>query len=214
MTATLTSRNIDSVTLIYPNMHSATVEDAYLGPEQLQALLEHFSSWLSEHMINSRRFSDWIYEKATENEIEPIMALAMLQKEQSLVQRWRVGQRPPQHVLDWACGYGAAEGLPPEARDQSKKGFSKQIKYMLGAFAGYMSHPNIQNWQSTPIKLYGPDRGRKVIAGNLETALHLRYNPRVGNGNDGISLLVRVWDRFYMEANSLGILNQTKGSPT
>jgi len=200
--------------LITHEMQWATRADSYLTDQGIQSLLTSFLSWLSAHDMDGVPFSKWLYEACMEAGIEPIMALAMLQKEQSLVQKWKVGQMPTQNTLDWACGFGAFEGSKPEDRDPEYKGFAKQIKLMLARWKEYFSWKCIINWKTTPIALYDDNgkTGEKIIAGNLETALHLLYNPRMGS-DDGVPLLKNIWTRYYSQAERLGVLENGKGRP-
>lgn len=201
-----------TVNLIDSNMQWASAEDAYLDSAGVQRFLEGFGSWLAKYkMPNGTAFSKWLWQKSIDHGIEPIMAMAMLQKEQSLIQKWRENDRPPQSKLDWACGYGASEGSRPENRDPDLKGFDVQIEKMLGSFQGYIDAgnewPSIARWETVPVALYGDDgrkTGEKVLAGNLETALHLLYNPRIDG--DGVSLLKNIWDRYYDHAQKLNLI--------
>lgn len=197
--------------LITHEMQWATRADSYLNDRGIQSLLASFQSWLSAHDMDGVPFSKWLYEACMEAGIEPIMALAMLQKEQSLVQKWKVGQMPVQSKLDWACGYGCPE---TGGRNEAFKGFDKQIKAMLATWKKYLTWKQIINWKTTPIALYDDNgkTGEKIIAGNLETALHLLYNPRMGS-DDGVPLLRNIWLRYYYQAERLGVLENGKGRP-
>lgn len=198
-----------TVLLIDENMQWATAEDAYLDADGVQKFLEGFNSWLKLFKVaHDIPFSKWFWDKAIEHGIEPIMGLAMMQKEQSLIQKWQYPARPSQEKLDWACGYGCPE---TGGRKEEFRGFEKQIDLMLGSFQRYIDGgkkwPSIANWQNTAVALYkdgGRLTGEKVLAGNLETALHLLYNPRVDG--DGVSLLKTIWDRYYEKAQKLNLV--------
>jgi len=201
-----------TVTLIDENMQWATVDNAYLDSMGIQKFLEYVGSWLQMKKMNDgKAFSQWLFDHATAEGIEPIMAMAMLQKEQSLIQKWQFPSIPPASVTDWACGYGAPEGSKPANRDPKYKGLETQIVLMLQSFNKYIKNgdkwPSIKHWQTTPVALYvdgGRKSGEKVLAGTLETALHLLYNPRVDG--DGVSLLKTIWDRYYEKAQKLNLI--------
>lgn len=197
------------ITLIDDNMQWATRENAYLDADGIQKLLEHFNSWLKSYeMKKGFLFSAWLFEACCEYGIEPIMALAMLQKEASLIQKYKWPVKPADGVIDWCCGYGCPES---GGRKKEFKGFEKQITSMLASFQKYIDDapkkwPSIRSWKTWPVELYddGGKTGEKVLAGNLETALHLLYNPRIDG--DGVDLLKNIWDRYYREANELNLI--------
>lgn len=189
-----------TLTIIDNEMMWCTPDNAYVDSKGIQKLLEAFDSWLKDEKINGRPFSEWIFETSLHAGIEPLMTLAMLQKESSLIQKYH--NRPPDKLLDWCLGFGCPES---GGRNENYRGFTKQIDSMLEAFSEkYPKWPQVINFKTTPINIYGAQGGEKVLAGNLETAMHLLYNPRL---SDGVELLKTVWDRMYSKAEELGIIN-------
>lgn len=185
------------IELIDVDMMWCDVENAYIDANGIQKLLVQFGSWLKEFKVNDRPFNEWIFEVTTNAGIEPIMTLAMLQKESSLVQKYST--RPKDKVLDYCLGFGCPEN---GTRNPNYQGFEKQINSMIDAFSNkYLKWNEIINYASTPIYLY--DTKEKVLAGNKETALHLLYNPRY----EGVKLLKDIWDRYYSICDKLNILN-------
>lgn len=204
------------LTIIDPEMMWADKDNAYLDAAGIKAFLVSFDSWLKDYnvemtewdeerktltKVGEKPFNEWLFEAATFNGIDPIMALSMLQKEQSLIQKWRGDERPPQKVIDWACGYDCPEDGGHRYGNKFK-GFATQVKSMLGTWERYRSWSPIKNWPTSPFYLY--DKQETVTAGNLETAMHLLYNPR----ESGVTLLKTIWDRYYEKAEKLGIIRE------
>jgi len=188
---------MEQIKLIDGDMMWCDADNAYLDADGIQKLLVQFGSWLKDFKVNGKPFSEWIFEVTTNAGIEPLMTLAMLQKESSLIQKYTT--QPKDKVLDYCLGFGCPED---GTRNPNYQGFEKQINAMLNAFSDkYLKWKEIINYASTPIYLY--DQKRKVLAGNKETALHLLYNPRY----DGVNLLKTIWERYYKICDDINIIN-------
>jgi len=185
-----------TLTEIDNDMMYATVENAYLDAAGVQKLLEFLGSWLKDYKINGRQFSEWLFEAATAAGIEPIFALAMLQKEQGITQ---AKTKPVKRVLDRACGFGCPDNAPDKTEYY---GFEKQILSMLSQFEKYDEWDCIINYKDTPVKLV--DTGETVLAGNEPTAKNLLYNPWL----EGITILKKVWNRYYNISKELKFINE------
>ena len=137
--------------------------------------------------------SEIIWRVATSYKINPKYLLALMQKEQSLVE----DPAPKQKQFDWATGYGVCDSCSKDDPSiQGYKGFANQIewaakqhreKYLLQilgrgqTIAGYTS--------GKPIRI----DGRTITPANNATAMLYSYTPHIhGNQN-----LWNIWQRWF-----------------
>ncbi|MFA6429010.1 MAG: hypothetical protein WCV84_00745 [Patescibacteria group bacterium] len=142
---------------------------------------------------NDKPAAEIIWRVSTSYKINPRYLLALIQKEQSLVE----DTTPTQKQLDWAAGYGVCDDCSMnDPRIQDYKGFANQLEYaakqhrerylmqMLGkgtTISGYA--PGKQMWVD----------GLPIIPTNQATAMLYSYTPHVsGNQN-----LWRIWKRWF-----------------
>lgn len=190
--------------------------------KNLQALLEKLDSWLVNKKVDVSPkpilFSEWLCDLCQRHEIEPLYVLALIQKEQSAVERTEV---PGQRTLDWIVGYGCPES---GERYAQFKGFEKQIPCAIKQFDRYERWPVILKWQTTPQRLFDPPAkipknckriSKAEVEGTERTvyapeskaeAMSFLYNPRY----EGVSNLSRIWKKYFSIAKANGLIVDTK----
>lgn len=185
--------------------------------KNLQALLEKLDSWLaSKKMESGKSFAEWLCENCQRYEIEPLYMLALIQKEQSVIERTVV---PGQQRLDWVVGYGCPES---GERYQQFKGFERQIPAALKQFTRYETWPVISKWRTTPQRLFDPSKKLPIKRGpqfgkdddgnvtyqpeSKSEAMSYLYNPRY----EGVSNLSKIWHKYFSLAKDCGLIVETK----
>lgn len=149
-----------------------------------------------------------IWRVATSYKVNPKYLLALLQKEQSLVE----DPTPTQRQLDWAMGFGVCDSCSKEdPRIQAFKGFANQIEYAA------KQHRERYLFQllgkGTTISGYAPGRlsivnGLEIRPANNATAMLYTYTPHIhGNLN-----LWRIWRRWFSLSFPDGTVAQGKSS--
>ena len=151
---------------------------------------------------------DIIWRVANTYQINPQFLLALLQKEQSLVETHSIGQR----ALDWATGYGVCDDCSKDdPRIQDFKGFANQLEYA----AKQMRERNHMRLLTGGKTLSGLSVGKTttidgiaVTPVNMATASLYTYTPHIhGNLN-----LWRIWQRWFAKNFPDGTV--VKGSPS
>jgi hypothetical protein len=149
-----------------------------------------------------------IWRVATSYKVNPKYLLALLQKEQSLVE----DTSPTQRQLDWAMGFGVCDSCSKEdPRIQAYKGFANQIEYAA------KQHRERYLFQllgkGTTISGYAPGKlavvdGQNIKPVNNATAMLYTYTPHIhGNLN-----LWRIWRRWFSLSFPDGTVAQGKSS--
>lgn len=152
--------------------------------------------------------ADIIWRVATSYKVNPKYLLALLQKEQSLVE----DTSPTQRQLDWAMGFGVCDSCSKEdPRIQAYKGFANQIEYAA------KQHRERYLFQllgkGTTISGYAPGKlavvdGQNIKPVNNATAMLYTYTPHIhGNLN-----LWRIWRRWFSLSFPDGTVAQGKSS--
>jgi hypothetical protein len=167
----------------------------------------------------NQKASEIIYQTAQLYRINPKFLLALLQKEQSLVE----DPNPSQKQYDWATGYSCYGGQCAE----QYRGFYAQISSAANLFMNrYWSDLNATNCTITNWCVGQPKTtqdGHIIIPGNKATAALLTYNPYRGGtitpqGKVGANYnFWKIWHRWFGEAEQItfwpnGTLLKTKGS--
>lgn len=140
-----------------------------------------------------KRPADILWRVAGSYKINPKYLLALIQKEQSLVE----GRAPSQKQLDWAAGYAVCDSCSMDDPDiQAFKGFANQIEY---AAKQHRERYLFQMLTSgTTIGGYAPGKlsyvdAYPIIPENQATAMLYSYTPHLhGNQN-----LWRIWKRWF-----------------
>lgn len=151
-----------------------------------------------------------IWRVANAYKINPKYLMALLQKEQSLVE----GPPPTQRRLDWATGYGVCDDCSKDdPRIQDFKGFASQLEWAAKQhrekyFIQILTKGATIAGQA-PGKTVTID-GRRVTPANNATAMLYSYTPHIhGNQN-----LWAIWQRWYALSFPEGAIVRGKSSNT
>ncbi len=177
--------------------------------EQIQAFLSAKGSALANYIepITSLRAAQVIDRAARDFKISPKFLLALVQKEQSLVEN----SNPSQYNFDWATGYAVCDGCDiNDPLIQKFKGFYNQV---------YSAAKRIRQDYLTSLDMtgrtisgYGPGipkqvDGTTVVPANKATAIVYTYTPHL----KGNRLLWTVWNRYFTRSYPDGTLLNVDG---
>ncbi len=149
-----------------------------------------------------------IWRVANSYKINPKYLLALIQKEQSLVE----SLNPSQKQFDWAAGYGVCDSCSKDdPAIQNFKGFAAQLewaakqhreKYLLQILSTGTTRAGKAAGKSMNVD------GAVVIPANNATAMLYSYTPHIhGNLN-----LWRIWQRWFTLTYPDGTVVRAKGS--
>ena len=159
--------------------------------------------------ITSMLAADIIYRAAQDYRVNPKYLLALLQKEQSLIENGT----PTAKKYDWATGYGICDGCSmDDPKLQRFKGFFNQI-FAAAKFFRLELDDNLVTLGKT-FTGFGPGvaktvDGVTVTPANNATALLYTYTPHL-HGNE---LLWSIWDRYFSRAYPDGSILNIEGDP-
>ncbi len=155
---------------------------------------------------NEKSAAEIIWRVATSYKVNPKYLLALIQKEQSLVE----DTRPSQKQFDWAAGYGVCDSCSmDDPRIQDFKGFANQLEWAA------KQHREKYLFQilgrGTTISGYAPGKtttvdGMSITPKNNATAMLYTYTPHI-HGN--LSLW-RIWQRWFSVAFPEGTIVKAK----
>lgn len=152
--------------------------------------------------------ADVIWRVANTYKLNPKFLLALLQKEQSLVE----ASAPTQRQLDWATGYGVCDSCAKDDPSiQDFKGFANQLEYAAKQMRERNYIRLLANGQT--LSGYAPGKtvvidGISVTPVNIATASLYSYTPHIhGNQN-----LWRIWQRWFSRNFPDGTL--VRGEPS
>lgn len=177
--------------------------------EQIQSFLESKGSGLATYVepITSLKAAQIIYRSAQDFQISPKFLLALVQKEQSLVEN----SNPSQYNFDWATGYAVCDGCDiSDPLIQKFKGFYNQVYNAAKRIrVDYLS--SLEKTGRT-ISGFGPGvpkqvDGVTVVPANKATAIVYTYTPHL----KGNKLLWTVWNRYFTRAYPDGTLLNVDG---
>lgn len=167
---------------------------AALTPEDVQKFLESKPGVLGTtkfiDLDGQEKLASEIIFKASQNyRVNPQVILALLQKEQSLIEN----PRPTAYNFDWATGYGRCDSCDQNDPNIAKfKGFATQVDSAAGALRFYLDNSASQNWFKRPGILYSID-SIPVIPANLASAILYNYTPHLeGNYN-----FWQIWQKWF-----------------
>jgi hypothetical protein len=144
-----------------------------------------------------------IYDRATTNKVNPRFLLALLQKEQGLIE----DSNPTQSQLNWATGYGCPDGGGCNSRWQ---GFWKQVNSASLQFRDYLDNPHLYTYKAGQTYTF-TNTGREpttITLANQATAALYNYTPHVYNGNYNF---YKIWQRYFTTSYPDGSLVQVSG---
>jgi hypothetical protein len=141
----------------------------------------------------NKPIADIIWRVATSYKINPKYLMALLQKEQSLVE----DPSPTPRQFDWATGYGVCDNCSKnDPAIQDFKGFASQIEWAAKQHREKYLQQILSRGKT--IAGYAPGKeatidGRRIIPQNQATAMLYSYTPHIaGNLN-----LWRIWRRWF-----------------
>lgn len=177
--------------------------------EQIQSFLINKASGLANYSdpVTSLKASQVIKRSADDFQISPKFLLALVQKEQSLVEN----TNPSQYNLDWATGYAVCDGCDiNDPLIQKFKGFYNQVYNAAKRIRNdYLS--SLEKTGRT-ISGHGPGIAKQVdgvtvVPANNATAIVYTYTPHI----KGNRLLWTVWNRYFTRAYPDGTLVNVDG---
>ncbi len=178
-----------------------------MGRDAIQTFLENKSSFLARFKapnVNETLFdaAQIIYDAAITHKISPKYILALLQKEQSLVEHGP--SNPSQNQLDWATGYALCDSCSVnDPLPQKYKGFGKQVDGGAGANRFYFDNPNKFGFR---IGVTSQVDGTAVTPENQATANQYIYTPHL-QGNEN---LWKIWNRWWTKKFPNGVVLRAK----
>lgn len=172
-----------------------------VSQKQIQDFLDLKQSVLAPMVVSGRPVSQIIYEESIKNGISPIVTLARLDTEQSLVSK----KSASQNTLDWALGVGCPNAT---TRIKEYKGIDKQLEGGIPRLAKhYLTSKNFLNNGPLPksmtVENHAGDKKKITINPKTKAAYILyTYNPEVGiseNGEEitGNYVFYIIFKRFY-----------------
>ncbi|MBU1975110.1 MAG: M15 family metallopeptidase, partial [Nanoarchaeota archaeon] len=154
--------------------------DTMVTQEQIQAFLEKHTGVLSRPISGERDLpSKIIYDAAQDSGINPVVMLATLQKEQSLISK----KNPGESALNWAAGCGCRDN---SKCDTKNKGFKKQVACMADTFknryndgekSGMPKEMKGINYDGTCTKNPNKKGIDKLMVANAATYALFKYTP-------------------------------------
>jgi hypothetical protein len=189
------------------------VDSAAMNLTQLQTFLMQKGSSLAYYYAPdvdgvTKTAAEIISRAATTYTLSPKFLLALLQREQSLVE----AKRPSQGQYDWATGFAVCDSCAKDDPDVLPwKGFAKQVE---GAARQIRNRylPDLET-KGTTVSGIGPGitkeiDGTPVTFANKATAVLYTYTPHLhGNIN-----FVNIWQRWFSRRYPDGSLVQVSGS--
>ncbi|TAK03733.1 hypothetical protein EPO34_01045 [Patescibacteria group bacterium] len=140
-----------------------------------------------------RSAADIIWNAAQEFSLSPRFLLALLQREQSLVE----DPFPSRDQLDWAMGYAVCDDCAKDDSSiQKYRGFAPQVHYAAQRIReSFLA--DVEVFGRT-LSGFGPGLvsrvdGRAIMPANAATAALYTYTPHL-HGNE---VFVRVWERWF-----------------
>lgn len=163
------------------------------------------ASYFTQDIDNvERSAAEIIWRAANQFELNPQFILALLQREQSLVE----DSDPTQDQFDWAMGYAVCDDCSKsDPRIQKFKGFANQIFFAAQRIREFYLK-NLDEIRETGTGV-GPGLvsvidGRIVIPINYATSVLYTYTPHL-HGNENF---VKIWHRWFSHDYPNGSLLQ------
>jgi len=157
-------------------------------------------SFLADETIGGARAADVIVEASQHAGLNPIVMLARMQVEKSLVGK---SQRPSSSSLDWAFGCGCPDG---RSCYEGYRGFDKQVACAADTLAELHGESVAGTGQWRRGHQHRTSDGRWVTPSNHGTAALYGYTPWVLRGRGGNWLVWNITRRFALHFLELGLL--------
>ena len=180
--------------------------------EEIKRFLQNKGSYLANYSCANPEgkimtAAEIIFDRATTNRVNPKFIIALIQKEQSLIE----DTNPAQGQLDWAAGYGCPDG---DACNSRWKGFWKQVNSATLQFRDYMDNPQLYKYRMGETYTFSNPYGTisnatvNVTPVCQATAALYNYTPHVYNGNYNF---YKIWQRYFTRNYPDGTLLQASG---
>ena len=169
-----------------------------MNKEELRAFLSRgaLATYQTKNILGeTKTATEIIYDAAIQFQLNPQFLLALLQREQSLVE----DKTPSKNQLDWAMGYSVCDSCSKsEPGIQKFRGFGNQVHYAAARLReSYLSDLAMHGSTSSGIGPGIPTKidGEIIIPANQATASLYTYTPHLhGNLN-----LVKIWNRWFSQ---------------
>ncbi|OGF36783.1 hypothetical protein A2482_00195 [Candidatus Falkowbacteria bacterium RIFOXYC2_FULL_48_21] len=174
---------------------------------EIKSFLNKMNSTLQNYFAADRagivrEAAEIIWRASLNNSINPKFLLALIQREQSLIE----DQTPTQKQYDWACGYGVCDACDPDDPALDKfQGFGKQVEGAAESNRWYIENA-YNGWLKRPGKTYKIDN-KDVTIKNQATANLYNYTPHI-KGNHNFWL---IWQEWFTQNYPDGSLLQAQG---
>ncbi|MFH0854038.1 MAG: hypothetical protein V1891_00930 [bacterium] len=181
-----------------------------MNKTEIQSFLESKGSFLANYKTEdidgkTKTATEIIYRAANDYKISPKFILALLQKEQSLIET----ANPTDYQLDWATGYARCDDavLCSPENVAEYKGFAKQVDRGTWRQRFYIEN-SYKEWLKSANNTYKID-GQNITPVNQATANLYNYTPHFhGNYN-----FWKIWNRYFAKNYPDGTLLQIEGEP-
>ena len=190
---------------------SMTLSDIYTFLQEKNSYLVYYLT--PDYDGITRTASEIIWLASLRYQINPKYTLALLQKEQSLIEN----PTPTERDLNWATGYGICDSCATGDTDVQKyKGFGKQIDNGVGFMRYFFDNPektapfNIGIAVSVNDKVNGSLISYTIIPENQTTANLYKYTPHYS----GNLSLWKIWQNYFQTSYPDGSLIKLKDKST
>lgn len=177
-----------------------------VSAERIQALLEDSPyggrSWLADEWVGSERFSEALFRISRQRDLSPLMMLARLQVESSLVSKQ---DRPSEAKIDRAFGCGCHDG---QACFSNFLGFEKQLECAADTLRGLYDDSVSGAGQWRRGRARTTLDGYRVTPTNHATAAMYAYTPWVLPNRGGNWL---VWNVTKKLGTAMGLSDNWVG---
>jgi len=178
--------------------------------KRIQAFLVSKQSPLTNYIepITALTAAQIIYQSARDFQLNPQFLLALIQKEQSLIE----DSSPQPEQFDWATGYAVCDSCNTNDPGLQKfKGFYNQVynaaKRIRTVYLAELANAGVTSSGFGPGLSKLVD-GQLVTPANLATAVAYTYTPHL-HGN---MLFKQIWRRFFAQVYPDGALLRAEGS--
>lgn len=193
-------------------------EYGYIDAAGIQKFLEHTNSWLKDKKCKRAiagtkpveyeeiPFNVFLDDLCKQYNLEPIFFLALIQKEQSAVEKEK---EPSKDVQSKIVGYACPEG---GGRDMNFAGFETQLSHAVAQFKRYEKWVQVQKYPEVTIELCDSNEmlikhGYSIntaVASTKAEAMAFLYNPRI----EGVTNHSIIFKRYYKICSELGLIEE------
>jgi len=162
-------------------------------------------SWLADYSVDGQSAARAIVDASRDEEINPVVMVARMQVEKSLVSR---SSRPSSSAIDYGFGCGCPDGGGCSAR---YRGLAKQIRCAAGVLRRHYDGSRDGTGQWRRGRAGSSLDGYSITPRNHSTASLYAYTPWVLPNRGGNWLVWNVTRRFYNHMDDLGVIHSGGG---